>query len=126
MIDFDFVTDKLHISVCTDANDCDMYLYITAPMEMTFTAKEVGVKITLEDTLIDRAEHVWLIEGLNTDELYDLAVKHDWHEFESIDWGMGCLTSEYASQYEYLRDYVREDHVSYYVDSWLMKNINVA
>lgn len=125
MIDFDYQKDNLLISTATDANDYDMFLYITAPVEVTFTAKEKGVKITLEDTLVDRAEHIWLIEGLTTDELYDLAVKHDWHEFEAIDWGMGCLTSEYASQYEYLTNYVREDHVQTYVDEWLMKNISI-
>lgn len=125
MIDFDFLINGMDISLCTGHDDVEMFMYLTAPMERQLTPKEVGVKITLEDSWVDRAEHMWLIEGFTTDDLYTFAVENDYHEYDVIDWGNGCLTSEFASQYEYLTKYVKVDEVFQFVEEWLTKNIDI-
>lgn len=126
MRDFEFIKGNMHIAVCTNYNDTEFILYITAPVEVSLNAKEVGVSITLEDTLLDRAEHVWCIEGLYTDDLYEMAKSQGWNEYEAVDWGAGCLTTESASQYEYLSEYVKENEVHVFIDQWLTRNLFIA
>ena len=126
MRDFEIIKGNLHIDVCTNTNETEFILYVTAPVEVSLNAKEVGVSITLEDTLLDRAEHVWCIEGIYTDDLYEMAKSQGWNEYEAVDWGAGCLTTEHASQYEYLNEYVKEDEVHHFIEQWITRNLFIA
>jgi len=125
MRDFEIIKDNLHIMVCEGLDAATLELYITAPMEVQISPKEIGVSLHIEDTLIDRAENVWMVEGLLCEELYEWAVNSGYAEFDVVDWGAGCLTTERASQYEYLNEYAKESEVHEYIEEWITKHLDI-
>ena len=126
MLDIAIQKGGLTIEVATESNDFDMWLTITAPMEYSFKPLTKGISVEIEDADVVRAEYTWYIEGLDTDMLWDYVVRNGLNEIDIIDWGKNCLDSLYVSQFEYLSEYVREEHVHEWVLEWLEKNIDVS
>lgn len=126
MMDIAIQKGSLSIEVYTESNDYDMWLTITAPMEVGFKPLTRGVSVKLEDTDVARAENTWYIVGLDTDMLWDYVVQNGLNEIDIVDWSKNCLDSLFVSQFEYLSEYVREEHVHEWVLEWLEKNIEVA
>jgi hypothetical protein len=126
MIDIAIQKGSLTIEVATESNDYDMWLTIAAPVEVGFKPLTRGISVKLEDTDIARAENIWYIEGLDTDMLWDYVERNGLNEIDIVDWSKNCLDSLFVSQFEYLSEYVREEHVHEWVLEWLEKNIEVA
>jgi hypothetical protein len=126
MFDIAIQKGSLTIEVATESNDYDMFLTIVAPMEVGFKPLTRGISVKIEDTDVERAENIWYIEGLDTDMLWDYVVRNGLNEIDIIDWGKNCLDSLFVSQFEYLSEYVREEHIHDWVVEWLEKNIEVA
>ena len=126
MLDIAIQKGSLTIEVATESNDYDMWLTIFAPIEVSFKPLTKGISVKIEDTDVARAENMWYIEGLDTDMLWDYVVRNGLNEIDIIDWGKNCLDSLYVSQFEYLSEYVREEHVHEWVLEWLEKNIDVS
>jgi|DEB0MinimDraft_10_1074344.scaffolds.fasta_scaffold40907_2 hypothetical protein len=126
MLDIAIQKGSLIIEVATESNDYDMWLTIFAPIEVSFKPLTKGISVKIEDTDVALAENMWYIEGLDTDMLWDYVVRNGLNEIDIIDWGKNCLDSLYVSQFEYLSEYVREEHVHEWVLEWLEKNIEVA
>jgi len=126
MLDIAIQKGSLTIEVATESNDYDMWLTIFAPIEVSFKPLTKGISVKIEDTDVALAENMWYIEGLDTDMLWDYVVRNGLNEIDIIDWGKNCLDSLYVSQFEYLSEYVREEHVHEWVLEWLEKNIEVA
>jgi len=126
MLDIAIQKGSLTIEVATESNDYDMWLTIFAPIEVSFKPLTKGISVKIEDTDVARAENMWYIEGLDTDMLWDYVERNGLNEIDIIDWSKNCLDSLYVSQFEYLSEYVREEHVHEWVLEWLEKNIEVA
>jgi len=126
MFDIAIQKGSLTIEVATESNDYDMFLTIVAPMEVGFKPLTRGISVKIEDTDVERAENIWYIEGLDTDMLWDYVVRNGLNEIDIIDWGKNCLDSLFVSQFEYLSEYVREEHIHDWVIEWLEKNIEIA
>ena len=126
MLDISIQNGSLTIEVATESNDYDMFLTIVAPMEVGFKPLTKGISVKLEDTDVARAENIWYIEGLDTDMLWDYVVRNGLNEIDIVDWSKNCLDSLFVSQFEYLSEYVREEHVHEWVVEWLEKNIEAA
>lgn len=123
MIDIVIQRGSLTIEVATESNDYDMFLTIVAPMEVGFTPLTKGTIVKIEDESIERSERWWEIYGLDTDMFWDYVKREGLNEVEIIDWNKNCLDSLHVSQFEYLSQHVREDHVHEFVLEWFEKNI---
>jgi len=126
MFDIAIQKGSLTIEVATESNDYDMFLTIVAPMEVGFKPLTRGISVKIEDTDVERAENIWYIEGLDTDMLWDYVVRNGLNEIDIVDWSKNCLDSLFVSQFEYLSEYVREEHIHDWVIEWLEKNIEIA
>jgi hypothetical protein len=112
--------------VNTESDDYNMWLTITAPIEVGFKPLTEGISVKIEDEDVVRAERVWYIEGLDSDMFWDYAKREGFNEIDIIDWSKNCLDSLYVSQFEYLSEYVREQDVHEWVVDWLDKNIEIS
>jgi hypothetical protein len=126
MIDISIQIENLTIEVNTESDDYNMWLTITAPIEVGFKPLTEGISVKIEDEDVVRAERVWYIEGLDSDMFWDYAKREGFNEIDIIDWSKNCLDSLYVSQFEYLSEYVREQDVHEWVVEWLDKNIEIS